>query len=1564
VAERDLRKQDDVSEEGTLNDMDTLVNQNAIAIIGLSCRFPGAHNVQKFWENLKDGVESITFFSDEELEKSGVDPVLLSDPNYVKAGAMLKDIERFDAHFFGYSPHEANLIDPQQRIFMECAWEAIEDAAYNPETYPGLIGVFAGAAESDYRLQNIYSNPSFVRSLDKLELQVSNDLDYLATRVSYKLNLRGPSLTLQTACSTSLVAVNIACDSLLSGQSDMAIAGGVSIGLPTERGYRFIEGEIFSPDGHCRAFDTKAQGMLICDGVGVIVLKRLADALQDGDHIYAVIIGYAVNNDGSAKVGYTAPSVEGQANVITDALAISGIDPETISYVETHGTGTVLGDPIEIAALTQAFRAGTDKNGFCAVGSVKTNIGHAFTAAGIASLIKTVLMLEHKMIPPSLNFEEPNPKIDFVNSPFFVNTNLTEWKADKFPRRAGVSSFGVGGTNAHAILEEAPLIESSGKSRPLQLVLLSAQSNPALDAMTKYLLGHLEHHPGLNLADIAYTLNTGRKTFAYRRMLVCQKHSDSIDALQTLDPNRVRTSVQQPINREIVFMFSGQGAQYVNMGLEVYRTESVFREEIDRCSEILKPQLSVDLRDILYPEQVKGQAQAEKLKQTSITQPALFVIEYALAKLWMSWGIHPAAMVGHSIGEYVAACLSGVFSLEDALSIVSTRGRLMQQLPAGSMLAVQLSEQESAPFLKQGLCLAAVNAPSFCVVAGEPEDVSELERNLEKRNIGFTPLHTSHAFHSQMMDPILDAFKEHVGQVRVTPPQIPYLSNFTGTWITAEQAMDPNYWARHLRETIRFSDCVRELLKEPNRVLLEVGPGQTLSMLARQHSDGSTGRVVLSSIRHPKEETSDIAFILNTLGRLWLAGVEVDWAGFYKDERRHRLPLPTYPFERQRYWIEPQKTTEATGATKRLVYGKKDLDDWFYIPSWKRSPLPKVYGQRILSDQTSSWLVFVDECGFGDKVIHQLQEAHQKVTSVKTGAQFSQLSEAAYTLNPQAREEYHTLFNELRASDRIPDTILHLWSLTEAGTGLSGSDFLKICQDLGFYSLLFLAQAIGEQLSEETIQIKVISNNLQEVIGDEALTPEKATLLGPCRVFSQEYPNVECASIDIVLPKSGTQQEKELQELILGELTAKTSDPIVAYRGSHRWMQVFEPIRLEKLDHLKPRLRDNGVYLITGGLGGIGLVLAEYLTQTVKAKLVLIGRTALPPRSEWESWLKTHSEQDVMSRKILKLQSIEEIGAELLPLSADVTDMAQMEEAIAQAHERFGQIHGVIHAAGIAGDRIMQVGSLEEGERVMASKVKGTLILDRLLRKATLDFFLLSSSITSILGGVGQVAYSAANAFLDAYAHQHRSKQTVISINWGPWQEIGMAVNTAVPENLKEEREQELRTGILPQEGKEAFSRILGSSFPQLIVSTRDFSALIEQSKRVSGSSSFDKTATDSLAKPVHARPDLSSAYVLPGNPTEQIISEIWQQVLGIEKVGIHDNFFELGGHSLLAVQVTTRLRNKFHNQFPITSLFERPTVHLLSEMILKEEEEVPAFEESSIRGKKREERRLQRLKR
>ena len=1543
-----------------MSNIECMVSREEIAIVGMAGRFPRAKNIDEFWRNLCKGVVSIKPFTIAQLKASGVDKATLENPSFVNSGAFIEDADCFDATFFGFSPLEAEIMDPQHRLFLECAWEAIENAGYNPETFNGPIGVFGGVSPNTYFQNTLMTRPDLLKKVGPQLTRLSNEKDNAATRVSFKLNLKGPSISVQTNCSSSGVALHLACQSVLSGECDMALVGGARIEAPLHAGYWYEEGGILSPDGHCKVFDAEARGTVFGNGVAMIVIKRLSDAIRDGDSIQAVIKAAAINNDGSSKVGYLAPSVQGQASVIEEALTMAEVSPDTIGYIEAHGTGTPLGDPIEVAALTTAFRKWTNRKGYCRIGSVKANIGHLFAGAGVAGVIKTVLTLKHKQIPPSPNFIEPNPQIDFENSPFYVSDKLSEWQAGGTPRRAGVSSFGVGGTNAHIILEEAPETEPSGPSRHQQLLLSSAKSDGALENATANLVEHLKEHPHLNLADVAYTLNSGRKTFDYRRMIVCQDLNDAVATLETLDPERVLTFFQEPINQNTVFMFSGQGSQYVDMGLELYETESEFREHIDRCSEILQSHLSLDLRDILYPKEGNIEELAQHLKQTSITQPALFTIEYSLAKLWMSWGVQPAALVGHSIGEYVAACLAGVFSLEDALSLVATRGRLMQELPGGSMLAVPLSEKDIEQFLNENLSLSAVNSPSICTVSGENEAVEDLEEELSKNNINCRHLHTSHAFHSKMMDPIIDAFVERAKQVNFDTPRIPIVSTVTGTWVTSDEIMAPVYWAKNLRQTVRFSDCVQELLKEPNRVLLEVGPGQTLSTLVRQHSNESKEQIVLSSIRHPQEHKSDTAFILDTLGRLWLSGIQVNWPGFYKDERRHRVPLPTYSFERQRYWVEPQKPVQATTAAQKFSSKKADLDEWFYIPSWKRFQLPKPHGKKVLAEHKLRWLVFLDECGFGAKLVRRLQQEGQRVTTVKVSTKLSQVGEEAYTINAQAQEDYQSLLKELRATERAPDTIVHLWCLTSAEGNYTGSDVLEISQNLGFNSLLFLTQAIDDQLAPEPVQIKVISNNLQEVTGEEVLFPEKAILLGPCRVTSQEYPNIQCTSIDMLLPKADAEQE-QLLDLLMEELSTKTSEPIVAYRGKHRWVQIFEAIRLQKTAELKTRVRENGVYLITGGLGGIGLTLAEYLSQTVRAKLVLIARTILPARDEWDEWLKTHDAQDTISRKIRNVQSIEELGAEVLVLSADVSDMIQMKAAIAQTYDRFGPIHGVVHAAGVAGGGIMQLKTLETAEGILAPKVNGTLVLAKLLNESKLDFFVLCSSIDSVLGGVGQVDYCAANAFLDAYAHKHNSKNGAISINWCAWQEVGMAVNTAVPEDLKEEREQSLKFGILPEEGKEAFSRILDSSFPQVVVSTQDFLPRMDLSKKSVASGSVEKTMETASLKPTYARPNLSSVYVVPGNPTEQTIAEVWQQVLGIEKVGIHDNFFDLGGHSLLVAKVIAHLRSAFPVEFPMGSLFERPTVHLLSKMILEEQKRGPSFVESSSRGRKRKERRLRR---
>ncbi|EEF63276.1 hybrid non-ribosomal peptide synthetase/type I polyketide synthase [Pedosphaera parvula] len=894
--------------------------ETGVAIIGMSGRFPGAKSVTAFWENLKNGVETISRFQEEELEfRNGTEIAKQQGHKFVKARAIFDDVDMFDAAFFGIYPKEAEVMDPQHRVFLECCWEALESAGYDPEAYPGLIGVYAGLSMNTYLLANLVANRAFAErftgsyQVGSYQVMLGNDKDFLPTRISYKLNLRGPSIAIQSACSTSLVAISQACLNLMNYQCDMALSGGVSITFPQKRDYLYEEDGMVSADGTCRAFDSKAQGTVFGHGAGVVLLKRLADAIADGDHILAVIKGSAVNNDGSVKIGYAAPSVQAQADVIAMAQAAAGVGAESISYIEAHGTGTVLGDPIEIAALTKAFRITTEAKGFCGIGTGKTNIGHLDVAAGVTGLIKTVLSLQNQMLPPMLHFEQPNPNIDFANSPFYPVTKLTEWKSGPAPRRAGVSAFGVGGTNAHVVLEEAPALQSSDDSRSQQLLILSARTPSALDQMTANLASHLESHPEVVLADVACTLQKGRRAFSHRRMLVCADRSEAITALKSLDSRRVISQQQTLRNPPVVFMFPGQGTQYLNMGVELYRTERVFREEVDLCAAILQPHFGFDLRSVLYPSAERKGSAGQQLNQVSVTQSAIFTIEYALARLWMSWGIVPQALIGQSIGEYVAATLAGVFSLGDALGLLAARARLMQSLPAGSMLAVRLPARELEPILNGKLSLAAINGPSLSVVSGPTRVLEEFQTKLGKVASRFLP--TSHGFHSAMMDPILEPFTDLAAKVPHRASQIPWLSTLSGNWMTADDVADPRYWSRQLRQTVRMADGLQQLIQDPQRILLEVGPGQTLSTLARQQPEKESEQVVLASLHHSQEEGHDFATLLNSLGRLWLNGVGIDWNAFYQDERRLRVPLPTYPFERKRYWVDPTKSEIDDGVS-------------------------------------------------------------------------------------------------------------------------------------------------------------------------------------------------------------------------------------------------------------------------------------------------------------------------------------------------------------------------------------------------------------------------------------------------------------------------------------------------------------------------------------------------------------------------------------------------------------------------------------------------------------------------
>jgi non-ribosomal peptide synthase protein (TIGR01720 family) len=1504
-----------------------------VAVVGMACRFPGARDVAQFWRNLRAGVESISFFTDEEMLADGVEPERLKNTNLVRAGGVLEGIELFDASFFGFSPREAEILDPQQRFFLECAWEAFEHSGYDPEAYRGAVGVYAGVSMSGYLL-NIFSNPDISRSADSLQLALGNDKDYLATRVAYKLNLRGPAITVQSSCSTSLVAAHMACQNLIAGECDMALAGGVNIFLPQKNGFIYQEGGIVAPDGRPRAFDARAQGCIGGSGVGVVVLKRLEDARADGDTIHAIIKGGAVNNDGAAKVGFTAPSIEGQARVIRAAQTLSEVSPETVTYVEAHGTATALGDPIEVAALKQAFQGATGRKNFCGLGSVKTNIGHLDAAAGVAGLMKTVLSLKHREIPPSLNFEEPNPQIDFADSPFYVNDALREWPAaDGSPRRAGVSSFGIGGTNAHLILEEAREPETASDSRSCQLLLLSGRTEAALEAATANLGSHLAELADAELADAAYTLQVGRRAFKHRRAVLCHSVAEASEALERRDSLRFLDGAAKTTPRPLVFMFPGQGSQYVGMGLGLYREEPVFREQVDVCAELLRPHLGLDLRTVLYPPEAEAAEAALRLKQTLLTQTSLFVVEYALAKLWESWGVRPQAMIGHSLGEYTAASVAGVFSLEDALRLVATRARLMQKLPIGSMLAVPLAESDILPLLGgTSISLAAVNGPQLSVVSGPHAAVEKLARQLSAQSVDYRELHTSHAFHSEMMEPAVEPLAGAFNGVKLRPPSIPYVSNLTGDWVTAEQATDPRYWAAHMRRAVRFGDGLKTLFGGgEDATLLEVGPGNTLSSLARRHPSKAEEQTMLTSLRRPHDQQADATFLLRTLGQLWLQGQRIDWPKFYEREQRRRVPLPTYPFERQRYWIERQQMSEADGRqAERPSSRRKELSDWFYVPVWKQTISPLDCDEEQ-AQPTSRWLVFEDECGLGRRLVERLEGEGHEVVAVRRGTGFLKVAERVYAIDPQNREDYDRLLGDMQAGGETPRRLVHMWSVTSGDEQRSGDAGDDDVLNLGFYSLLFLAQALGEQVfaaalgSEdpgEPFSLSIVSNDMQQVTGDERAQPEKATLLGACKVIPQEYPHVVCRSIDVTL---GSLTQPELADVLLAELTSGRAEQLVAYRGRRRWGQDFEPLRLEEAARPLARLRDRGVYLITGGLGGVGLELAEYLARTVRARLVLLGRSAFPARAEWAAWLDAHSEQDAIGRKIRRLIALEETGAEVLVLSADVTDDAQAEAAFREASEQFGEINGVIHAAGLPPSSLIQRRTREAAASVLAPKVRATRTLDALVRRVKPDFFMLCSSLRALTGGAGMFDYCAANAFLDAFARARpRDATTTLSINWDGWSQVGLSLNVSAEAAAAAERNEE---GMTNEEGIAAFGRVLRSRLPQIVVSTRDLRAVLEQ-ERISPAAGFLDQLQQARpsATTAHPRPRLQDDYVAPRNEVERTLAEIWQELLGIEEVGVNDNFFELGGDSVISLRIIARA-NQAKIQLSPKQVFEHQTI-------------------------------------
>lgn len=1320
-----------------------------IAIIGMAARFPGASSIEEFWKSLLEGKESVRFFTAEDLRSAGVSDDLLRDPAYVPAAAIVEGIDIFDASLFNYTHREAEMMDPQTRIFHQCSWEALEDAGYNSYATRLIIGCYVGASSHfDWEAVSVLSGLRDI--VGDFAAGHLVDKDYLATRLAFKLNLRGPAVTLHSACSTSLVAVHMACQGLLSGDCDMALAGGVTISIGQKKGYLFREGMIASPDGHCRAFDKEAAGTVFGYGAGVVLLKRLEDAREELDHIYAVIKGSSINNDGSEKAGYTAPSIEGQASVIRNAMRMAEVESESIGYVEAHGTGTNLGDPVEIEGLTLAFD--TELTGFCGIGSVKTNIGHLDIAAGIAGLIKTALAIYHRRIPPSLHFNEPNPNLNLADTPFYVVQEVCDWKRGSTPLRAGISSFGIGGTNAHVILEEVSgddvekPIDSRDSKTKQELLLLSAATPDALEQIIQNLAEHLDANSELDMADISYTLKVGRKPLEFRAVL-----------RNAADRSGMITGRVEEENPQVIFMFPGQGAQYRNMARDLYKEQPVFRDHLDECFQEFRQWTDVDLKSILYPQtSFEESGDSDPINQTAVTQPLIFAVEYAMARLLMSLGIEPTAMIGHSIGEYTAACLAGIMTLSDTCRLVVARGKGMQEMEGGAMLSVPLPEEAVLGMLPDSVSLAAVNSPTNCVVSGPYDVIDSFCALMEARELPYRRLHTSHAFHSDMMEPMVGAFVRHIEATDFNRPSIPVISNVTASPI---EATPPEYWGRQVRETVRFSDGIKWLVSQySNPVFIEVGPGKTLNTFVRNYNWQGDPPGILHTIRHPNENVLDDDYLGQQLGQMWLYGVPIDWANTYVDSKRRRVSLPTYPFQPTKFPVPSVSASINLSADTRK--------EWFYTPVWKPIPLS---GEVTIEGDESLCLIVGEEGGLAADIGEEMSKQHNvRCVYARPADKFRPLAEDSFEINIDHKEDFDLLFKDLSNKNRVPSRIIFTnWVTADSSSGI--------------FTLFYLAQVIGEMGVENNIEIFIITSNLLEVGGSLMFAPRRAALLGPIHIMPLEYPGLNCKLIDIDRGPDGSDLSPWLLHQLANEILNNVEDDLIVYRGKQRMKRTFEALSLPNQEIPASILKKNGVYLLTGGLGGIGLEMAGYLAEAVSARLILLGRSDFPVAEEWDEWLQSHGAGDPISRKIKKLRAMLEKGSSILVLKGDVANETDMRTVRDTIQRKFGSLNGIIHAAGVPGGGVIQLKTREMAEAILKPKIEGALVLDSIFEKDNPDFFVMCSSINSVVPMAGQADYTGANAFLDIYSsfRNQQSSTLYMSVNWDPWTEVGMAADAA-----------------------------------------------------------------------------------------------------------------------------------------------------------------------------------------
>jgi phthiocerol/phenolphthiocerol synthesis type-I polyketide synthase E len=1502
--------------------------RDGIAIVGMSARFPGCRSVGEYWEKIVAGVSLLSEPTDGELRAAGVDPELVR-AGFVRSGTVLEEAENFDAKFFDLSHREAEIMDPQQRILLECAYEALEHAGSTGDG--AKVGIFAGVGMNTYMMQ-LLGNPELLAAAGGYQLMLGNDKDFLATRVAYKLNLRGPAVVVQTACSTSLAAVHLACQSLLCGECDSALAGGVSVSFPQVAAYPYIPGMILSPDGFCRPFDERAQGTVPGRGAGIVVLKRLADAVADGDTIYAVIAGSAWNNDGSEKVGYTAPSVAGQAEVIRGAYAAAGITPDRIGYVEAHGTGTELGDPIEVAALAEVFGERAADAARCVLGAVKANMGHADVAAGVAGLIKAALAVHHGVIPPTPHFERANPALGLERTPFLVSAERAEWPEGEREHWAGVSSFGIGGTNVHVCLRSAPVAVETESAIGPWVFPLSAKTERALEASAGRLADFVTTSGDLPLAAVAATLQTGRRAYGNRRAVVAGSGEELTAALGKL---RKTGFGALSGSGDVVFLFPGQGLQFAGMAAALYERDDRFRERIVRGLACLPSELAERVLAAICGTESSEDGEARVAMDTGVAQPLLFLVEYALAERWIGLGVIPSVLLGHSLGELTAAAVARVFSFEDGLRLAAERGRLMQETPEGAMLAVSLSADEVGRELTLDLWIAAENAPKLTVISGSVRAIEEAELRFKKARVATARLATDRAFHTPDMAEAATKFQAAVAKVERNAPRLRWLSNVSGTWITADEATSPQYWADQMTARVRFSENAAVLAKpgaEFPYFLLEVGPGDALATLVRQQDRGGIkASSTASSLGGVQRRGDDFGAFLEAAARLWERGADLRWEqlpGYVAGERR-QIALPTYPFERERLFVEATQPlggatqgSDAAKSERNRIEKRSDIGSWFYAPTWQKTPPVGMVLQRP-AEAIATWIVLGNAgnagpdgysfAGLAERIAAGLEDAGARVLRI-TGM-------------PASRDELESFWKEHQGLTAAgPVGLVSGWGLRGAGNE-PGLDV--------YGSLLWLLQT-AVKARVRFAQMEFVIDELAEVNGESVEDSGRALVEGMARILPAEFAGTATRVIDPGRLSPGRLNAEVLDgaaRLVLAEIgTVASACLTVAFRGGTRWQQVWLPVRLEAAE--QSRFRVGGAYVITGGMGGIGFTLARHLLQKYGAKVALLGRTVLPHRERWEEWLTERGPLDATSRRIQRAQELERLGGELLLLSADVTERASMERAWTVIEERFGPVHGVIHAAGLpGGDRIVAE-SLESVASTLGPKVQGSEVLVELLAGRVragqvregqrIDFLLFCSSISAVVPVAGATTYAAANAFQDRYAtwcRQHLGLPA-LAVNFDAWQEVGMAAERDSPAEFEHLKQARLQTAMSLDEGVEVVERVLAcglaSDLAQILVSTVDFTAIMRGALAGVGSEAAERF-----------QPGDSSGEFAEAAETRAVMA-IWRELLGAELIEPGDNFFALGGHSLLGTMVLARIREQFGVDLGIRAIFEAPTPELL----------------------------------